>query len=139
MGVLLGFAPFVAFAVLSRFVAPSVSLWAGAAVSAALIVRQKMRGGSMKILEIGTLVLFVLLGIYASVRNQRVGYSHRPRRSGWRTAPHHSFVDARSPSVHAAIRAGTGTCGRAEFSDLYQDELHHYRGMGLCDGDSRHC
>jgi hypothetical protein len=68
MGVLLGFAPFVAFAVLSRFVAPGVSLWAGAAVSAALIVRQKMRGGSMKILEIGTLVLFVLLGIYASVR-----------------------------------------------------------------------
>jgi hypothetical protein len=68
MGVLLGFAPFVAFAVLSRFAAPGLSLWAAAVVSALLIVRRKMRGGSMKILEIGTFILFALLGIYASVR-----------------------------------------------------------------------
>jgi hypothetical protein len=68
MGLLLGFAPFVTFAVLSRFAAPGLSLWAAAAVSAVLIVRQKMRGGSMKILEIGTFILFALVGIYASVR-----------------------------------------------------------------------
>jgi hypothetical protein len=68
MGVLLGFAPFVVFAVLSRFVAASISLWAAAAVSAVLIVRQKMSGSSMKILEAGTFLLFALLGIYVAVK-----------------------------------------------------------------------
>jgi hypothetical protein len=68
MGIILGFMPFVAFALLSRFVTASVSLWAAAAVSAALILRQKMRGGSMKILEVGTFILFAILGICASVR-----------------------------------------------------------------------
>jgi hypothetical protein len=47
MGILLGFAPFIVFALLSRFVPASVSLWASAAVSAAL-------------------VLFALLGLYTS-------------------------------------------------------------------------
>lgn len=68
MSVLLGFIPFVVFALLSRFVPASVSLWSAAAVSAALILRQKMRGGSMKILEVGTFVLFAALGTYALVR-----------------------------------------------------------------------
>jgi hypothetical protein len=68
MGILLGFAPFVVFAVLSRFVAASISLWAAAGVSAVLILRQKMRGFSMKILEIGTFLLFAVLGIYAEVK-----------------------------------------------------------------------
>src|ERR1700733_10588109 len=68
MGVLLGFAPFVAFALLSRFVPASISLWSAAAVSAMLILRQKTRGGSMKILEVGTFVLFAALGTYALVR-----------------------------------------------------------------------
>lgn len=68
MGVLLGFAPFVAFVLLSRFVPASISLWSAAAVSAMLILRQKTRGGSMKILEVGTFVLFAALGTYALVR-----------------------------------------------------------------------
>jgi hypothetical protein len=68
MGILLGFAPFVIFAVLSRFVAASISLWAAAAISAVLILRQKMRGASMKILEVGTFLLFAVLGIYAAVK-----------------------------------------------------------------------
>ncbi len=68
MGILLGFAPFVVFAVLSRFVAPSISLWAAAAISAVLILREKMRGASIKILEAGTFFLFALLGIYAAVK-----------------------------------------------------------------------
>jgi len=68
MGILLGFAPFVVFAVLSRFVAASISLWAAAAISVVLILRQKMRGASMKILEIGTFLLFAVLGINAAVK-----------------------------------------------------------------------
>jgi hypothetical protein len=82
MGVLLGVAPFLAFAVLSRFVAASISLWAAAALSAALILRQIKRGGSMKILEIGTFILFAGLGIVASVRN-----------SGWDIPIVRSIVD----------------------------------------------
>jgi hypothetical protein len=68
MGILLGFAPFIIFAVLSRFVAASIGLWAAAATSAVLIMRQKMRGSSMKILEIGTFFLFAALGIYSAVK-----------------------------------------------------------------------
>jgi hypothetical protein len=67
MGILLGFAPFVAFAVLSRFLAAGISLWVAAAVSGALIFRQRMRGDSIKILEVGTFTLFAVLGIYASI------------------------------------------------------------------------
>ncbi len=64
MGVLLGFAPFIVFALLSRFIPANTSLWAAAAVSAALVLREKLRGRSMKILEAGTFVLFALLGLY---------------------------------------------------------------------------
>jgi hypothetical protein len=69
MGILLGFAPFIAFAVLSRFVHPSVSLGAAAAVSAVLILRSNMRGGSIKILEAGTFLLFAGLGAFAVFRS----------------------------------------------------------------------
>lgn len=67
MGIFLGFAPFIAFVLLSRFVPASLSLWAAAAVSAALVLREKLRGRSIKILEAGTFVLFALLGIYTSL------------------------------------------------------------------------
>jgi signal transduction histidine kinase len=67
MRVLLGFAPFFVFALLSRFAPASVSLWAAAAVSAALVLREKLCGRSTKILEAGTFVLFALLGLYTSL------------------------------------------------------------------------
>jgi len=67
MGILLGFAPFITFALLSRFATASVSLWAAAAVSAVLIVRERLRGHSMKILEVGTFALFALLGSYMAI------------------------------------------------------------------------
>jgi hypothetical protein len=66
MGILLGFTPFIVFALLSRFVPASASLWAAAAISAALVLREKLRGRSIKILEAGTFVLFALLGLYTS-------------------------------------------------------------------------
>lgn len=67
MAILLGFAPFLVFAVLSRFVGASMSLWAAAAVSATLVMREKLGGRSMKILEAGTFVLFALLGLYTTL------------------------------------------------------------------------
>ena len=66
MGILLGFAPFIAFAVLTRFATPTVSLWAAAIASAVLVIRERLRGRSLKILEVGTLALFLMLGFYSS-------------------------------------------------------------------------
>jgi hypothetical protein len=66
MNVLLAFSPFIAFAVVDRLAGPTVGLIAGAVVSAALIARDYFRpGGSAKVLEIGTVVLFAALAIYA--------------------------------------------------------------------------
>jgi hypothetical protein len=63
MGILLGFLPFVAFAVLSGTLGATGALIAGAAVSAALIVRGRLKGTSWKILEVGTFVLFCAIAI----------------------------------------------------------------------------
>jgi hypothetical protein len=65
MGVLLAFAPFVAFAVVDRITGPTEGLIAGAVVSAALLLRDLMRGKAAKVLEIGTAILFGGLALYA--------------------------------------------------------------------------
>lgn len=65
MGILLAFAPFIVFAVLDRILGPVEALAAGAAVSAALIVRDLARAGrGVKVLEAGTFVLFMGLALY---------------------------------------------------------------------------
>jgi hypothetical protein len=64
VSILLGFLPFLAFAVLSLASGPIIALIAGAAVSAALIIRNHVRGGTLKILEAGTFVLFTALAVY---------------------------------------------------------------------------
>jgi len=65
MGILLAFAPFIVFAVLDRFFGPTGALAAGAGVSAALIARDLVGSGrSMKILEVGTFILFSGLALY---------------------------------------------------------------------------
>ena len=70
MGILLAFAPFIAFAVIERFVGPTAGLLAGALVSLALIVRDVITPGrSPKTLEIGTAVLFGALALYAVFGN----------------------------------------------------------------------
>jgi hypothetical protein len=66
MGILLAFAPFIVFALVSRFVGPVQGLIAGTATSAALVGRDWLTPGrSAKILEIGTLALFAGLSLYA--------------------------------------------------------------------------
>ena len=72
MGVLLGFLPFLAFAVLSLWQGAIVALIAGAAVSAGLIVRNRIKGGSLKILEAGTFLLFLALAIYAATAGRQL-------------------------------------------------------------------
>ncbi len=66
MGILLAFAPFIAFAVIDRLVGPTEGLIAGALVSAGLLIRDWMSAArSPKILELGTFVLFGVMALYA--------------------------------------------------------------------------
>ena len=66
MGILLAFAPFIAFAVVDRLVGPTQGLMAGAATSVLLLLRDWIgRHRRPKILEIGTAILFGGLALYA--------------------------------------------------------------------------
>ena len=64
MGILLGLTPFIAFFALMRLVSPLAGLVAGFAVSVLLALRMWWRGESIKILEIGSLILFAGLVLY---------------------------------------------------------------------------
>jgi hypothetical protein len=66
MGTLLAFAPFIVFALIDRLVGATEGLIAAAVVSAALLIRDWVAPGrSPKILEIGTVLLFSGMAIYA--------------------------------------------------------------------------
>ena len=66
MGILLAFAPFMAFAVVDRLIGPTQGLIAGAATSVVLLLRDWIgRHRRPKILEIGTAILFGGLALYA--------------------------------------------------------------------------
>jgi len=68
MNMLLAFSPFIAFAVIERIVGVPAGLAAGALVSAVLLVRDFLsKERHVKILEIGTFLLFGVLTIYALV------------------------------------------------------------------------
>jgi hypothetical protein len=66
MNMLLAFAPFIAFVVVERAVGVSAGLAAGAVVSAAMLVRDFLSPERrVKILEIGTFLLFGALTLYS--------------------------------------------------------------------------
>ncbi len=65
MGILLAFAPFIAFALIDRLAGPTEGLIAGAVVSAGLLLRDLIGGRTAKLLEIGTAILFGALALYA--------------------------------------------------------------------------
>ncbi|WP_431271961.1 hypothetical protein [Dankookia sp. P2] len=66
MGILLAFAPFVAFALVDRLVGPTEGLVAGALAAAVLVLRDRFGPrGQVKLLEAGTLLLFGGLALYA--------------------------------------------------------------------------
>src|SRR5262249_1322174 len=64
MGILLGLTPFVAFFAAARLVSPLAGLLAALANSALLCAWMYRGGKSIKILEIGTLLLFGSLVLY---------------------------------------------------------------------------
>jgi hypothetical protein len=66
MGILLAFAPFIVFVIVERLFGVSAGLAAGAVVSAAMLLRDGLTSGrTVKILEVGTVILFGGLTIYA--------------------------------------------------------------------------
>ena len=66
MRVLLAFAPFIVFAVVDRIFGGTAGLVAGAAVSAALVLRDWIGASrAPKLLEPGTVILFAALALYA--------------------------------------------------------------------------
>ena len=67
MGLLLALTPFVAFFALMRLISPLAGLSAGFLASVALGARMWWRGESIKILEIGSLLLFAGLVLYTLV------------------------------------------------------------------------
>jgi hypothetical protein len=68
MGILLAFAPFLAFAIVDRLVGSTEGLIIGFLIAFALVVRDALTPQrSPKILEVGTTVLFGALAIYAVV------------------------------------------------------------------------
>lgn len=70
MGMLLAFAPFIAFAVIDRLVGPVEGLFAGLAVSAAILTRDWLSADRKpKLLEIATGFLFGALALYALILN----------------------------------------------------------------------
>lgn len=68
MSILVSLTPFILFAVLSRIAAIEVSLVAAALLSLGLIAYDRFgRGGTVKVLEAGTAVLFGALALYSWV------------------------------------------------------------------------
>jgi hypothetical protein len=67
LGLLLGLTPFAAFFVMMRLVSPLAGLIAGFLVSALLGLRMWRRGETVKILEVGSLLLFAVLAFYTVV------------------------------------------------------------------------
>jgi intracellular septation protein A len=67
MNILLSFGPFILFAVLMRLGDVLFALIAAAALSALLILRERRRGKSVKILEAGTVVLFGGLAVFTAI------------------------------------------------------------------------
>ena len=64
MSILLGLSPFIVFFVLMRLVSPVAGLAGALATSALLCLVMRLRGRSVKILEVGSLVVFGLLTAY---------------------------------------------------------------------------
>lgn len=64
MNALVGFAPFIAFFAFMRLVSPAGGLWVAATVSLLLCGRMWWKGESVKILEVGSLILFAGLALY---------------------------------------------------------------------------
>lgn len=129
VNILLSLAPFIVFFVLMRLVSPLAGLAAAFAVAVLLGVRQPRRGEQIKILEIGTLLLFGVLVVYTLVAAPH-----------WSVATVRVVVDGGLLAIglvslligmpfHVAIRRPAGAEGILGFTDFFHNELADHRGL----------
>lgn len=72
MGILWGFAPFIAFALVERLIGPAEGLFAGALISGAILMRDLWtRGRTVKVLDVGSTILFGGLAAYAPMSHAK--------------------------------------------------------------------
>jgi hypothetical protein len=130
MSILLGLSPFLTFFALMRLVTPIAGLIGALAVSSLLCLRMWRRSESVKILEVGSLILFGLLTGYTLLAAPR-----------WTVATVRLAVDggllgialvslAIDRPLHAAVRAGARAGAVLGAADLPHHQPHHHRGLG---------
>jgi hypothetical protein len=73
MTIFLILAPYGAFAMLMLFASATVSLFAAAAICLAVIAFDLLRGLSIKILGVGSVVTFTAVGLYVALVDQHLG------------------------------------------------------------------
>jgi len=72
MAILLAFAPFIAFALTATFIGSAQGLVCGALVAAGLLLRDRLiKGKAVKVLEVGTLMLFGTLAFFVLLGDSR--------------------------------------------------------------------
>ncbi len=108
MGILLAFAPFFVFVIVERTIGVTVGLVAAAVVSAILFLRDMLSRKPIKVLDIGTLVLFGGLAIYASTVHPEWSVIAVRLRVDIGLLLIVLASDRAAKAFHAAIRARTG-------------------------------
>jgi hypothetical protein len=74
MGMLLAFAPFIAFALVSWLLGSVPGLICGALIAGLFLLRDALaRGRTVKVLEIGTVLLFAGLAVYVGLGGPQLG------------------------------------------------------------------
>jgi hypothetical protein len=68
VSLLLGFAPFIAFAAAAGALGSAAALWIAAAISAISILRARRRGASLKLLDAASLALFAGLAVFVTLQ-----------------------------------------------------------------------
>jgi hypothetical protein len=69
MNILLGFAPYIAFFLFMRTVSIDAGLWVALVVAVLIGARNWARSGSLKILEAGTVLIFLVLVIFTAAEH----------------------------------------------------------------------
>jgi len=67
--ILFGFAPYIVFFAALKLFAVEPALWAAACVALLIIGRNRVRGRSLKVLEIGSAVVFTVVAAFTSVEH----------------------------------------------------------------------
>ena len=142
MGILLAFAPFIVFVILGRFVGYTTGLFAAAVTSALLVVKDRITGGRLKVLELGTFILFTGLAVYAAINHPTWSIIFVRLLVDAGLLPRGSCLAGAKAAIHSSICQRAGVPRVLDESWLHTDQLHHHwcLGVGVCPaGGYRSC